>query len=79
MRTETPWRITQGGTQSLGGCPDIGRCRRAAAIRSNHAAEEIGRYQHSDVGALSLVQTEPCRVARRTGTLSRNAVYGQGL
>lgn len=79
MRTGTPLRITQGGTQSPGQRPDIVGSSHAAAIRSNYNTSENGRYQYLDVGAFSLVPTDSYRIALRPGTLSRYAIYGPGL
>ena len=79
MRTGTPLRITQGGTQSPGQRPDIASSSHAAAIRSNYTTAENGRYQYLDVGAFSLVPTDSHRIALRPGTLSRYAIYGPGL
>ena len=79
MRTGTPLRITQGGTQSPGQRPDIASSSHAAAIRSNYTTAENGRYQYLDVSAFSLVPTDSHRIALRPGTLSRYAIYGPGL
>ena len=79
MRTGTPLRITQGGTQSPGQRPDIASSSHAAAIRPNYTTAENGRYQYLDVSAFSLVPTDSHRIALRPGTLSRYAIYGPGL
>ena len=80
MRTGTPLRITQGGTQSPGQRPDILSSSHAAAILGGYdQADANGRYQYLDVNAFSLVPTDPHRIALRPGTLSRYAIYGPGL